>query len=336
MATLKKLNNKWQAQVRMRGVRKARSFTKKQLASSWASKVETEIINGTYQDNNELLRMSVKALMELYFDHKRHSTDHGSRLKDEVNKLSRYPIGSIRLGYLNGKHVASFRDQLLSEGLAKSTTRKYLGLLQRAIDIGRKELGIPINHNPVMLVSKPREDDSRDRVLEEHEWERLLEECSKSSVHFLKQLVILARETTCRRSEILRITRYDINFEKGTLHIPKTKNGSPRTIGLSPRAMEVLKSIPISVDGSYFKSPFKSIDNLGNVISKAFARAVKNANIKDFRLHDVRHMSASDRAMQGWSIAELSAQGGWKSLSQLKRYTHVKGEHLAQKLRQDG
>ena len=111
MATLKKLNNKWQAQVRMRGVRKARSFTKKQLALSWASKVETEIINGTYQDNNELLRMSVKALMELYFDHKRHSTDHGSRLKDEVNKLSRYPIGSIRLGYLNGKHVASFRDQ---------------------------------------------------------------------------------------------------------------------------------------------------------------------------------------------------------------------------------
>ena len=320
----------------MKGVNERRSFTKKQLASTWANKVEAEIINGTYENNNEFLGMSVKALMELYYDHKKNQTDHASRLKDEINKLSRYPIGSIRLGYLNGKHVASFRDQLLSEGLAKSTTRKYLGLLQRAIDIGRKELGIPITHNPVMLVSKPREDDSRDRVLEEHEWERLLEECSKSSVHFLKQLVILARETTCRRSEILRITRYDINFEKGTLHIPKTKNGSPRTIGLSPRAMEVLKSIPISVDGSYFKSPFKSIDNLGNVISKAFARAVKNANIKDFRLHDVRHMSASDRAMQGWSIAELSAQGGWKSLSQLKRYTHVKGEHLAQKLRQDG
>ena len=333
---MRKRNNKWFVEVRMKGVNERRSFTKKQLASTWANKVEAEIINGTYENNNELLGMSVKALMELYYDHKKNQTDHASRLKDEINKLSRYPIGSIRLGYLNGKHVASFRDQLLSEGLAKSTTRKYLGLLQRAIDIGRKELGIPITHNPVMLVSKPREDDSRDRVLEEHEWERLLEECSKSSVHFLKQLVILARETTCRRSEILRITRYDINFEKGTLHIPKTKNGSPRTIGLSPRAMEVLKSIPISVDGSYFKSPFKSIDNLGNVISKAFARAVKNANIKDFRLHDVRHMSASDRAMQGWSIAELSAQGGWKSLSQLKRYTHVKGEHLAQKLRQDG
>jgi len=44
-------------------------------------------------------------------------------------------------------------------------------------------------------------------------------------------------------------------------------------------------------------------------------------------------MSASDYAMQGWSVSELSAQGGWKSLSQLKRYTQIKGEHLAQKMR---
>ena len=139
-----------------------------------------------------------------------------------MNKISRYPIGSIRLGYLNGKHVASFRDQLLAEGLAKSTTRKYMALLQRALDIGRKELGIPISHNPVMLVSKPREDDLRDRILEEDEWERLLEACDNSSVHFLKVLVLLARETMCRRSELLRITRYDINFDKGTLHLQKT------------------------------------------------------------------------------------------------------------------
>jgi len=336
VATLKKLNNKWQAQVRMKGVRKARSFTKKQLASQWASKVEAEIINGTYEDNSNLITMSVRELIDLYYDHARSKTEHEKRLRDECNKINRYPIGSIRLGYLNGKHVASFRDQLLSEGLVKSTVRKYMGLLQRALDIGRKELGIPMTHNPVMLVTKPREDDTRDRILEEDEWERLLEACDNSTVHFLKALVLLARETMCRRSELLRITRYDINFDRGTLHLPKTKNGSPRTIGLSPRAMEVLKSLPVTVDGSYFKSPFKSNDNLGNLVSKAFARAVKQAGIKNFRLHDVRHMSASDYAMKGWTVSELSAQGGWKTLSQLKRYTQIKGEHLAQKMRQDG
>ena len=161
---MRKRNNKWFVEVRMKGVSERRSFTKKQLASQWANKVEAEIINGTYENNNELVRMSVNELMELYYDHKKVTTEHASRLKDECNKISRYPIGSIRLGYLNGKHVASFRDQLLSEGLAKSTTRKYMALLQRALDIGRKELGIPMTHNPVMLVSKPREDDSRDTI----------------------------------------------------------------------------------------------------------------------------------------------------------------------------
>ena len=66
MATLRKYNNKWQAQVFMKGVRKARSFKKKQLASQWANKVEAEIINGTYEDNNELGLYSY--LLVLFFD----------------------------------------------------------------------------------------------------------------------------------------------------------------------------------------------------------------------------------------------------------------------------
>ena len=84
MATLKKLNNKWQAQVRMKGVRKARSFTKKQLASQWASKVEAEIINGTYEDNSNLITMSVRELIDLYYDHAKHKTEHEKRLSERI------------------------------------------------------------------------------------------------------------------------------------------------------------------------------------------------------------------------------------------------------------
>ena len=72
----------------MKGVRIARSFTKKQLASNWSHKVETDIINGTYEDNNELVKMSVVELMDLYYDHKQHSTDHADRLQDECNTIT--------------------------------------------------------------------------------------------------------------------------------------------------------------------------------------------------------------------------------------------------------
>ena len=92
MAYMTKRNGKWQAQVKMKGIKRAKSFTKKALASQWANKVEVEIINGTYQDNNELVKMSVGELVDLFFDHTRLNTAHESRLRDECNKLKRYPI----------------------------------------------------------------------------------------------------------------------------------------------------------------------------------------------------------------------------------------------------
>ena len=83
MATIRKLRGKWQAIVRTRGIQTSRVFTKKQLASDWANKVEAEIINGTYQDNNELIKISVRELIDLYYDHAKHKTEHEKRLRDE-------------------------------------------------------------------------------------------------------------------------------------------------------------------------------------------------------------------------------------------------------------
>ena len=80
MATVRKLKGKWQAIIRTRGIQTSRVFTKKQLASDWANKVEAEIINGTYQDNNELIKISVRELIDLYYDHARSKTEHEKRL----------------------------------------------------------------------------------------------------------------------------------------------------------------------------------------------------------------------------------------------------------------
>ena len=43
---------------------------------------------------------------------------------------------------------------------------------------------------------------------------------------------------------------------------------------------------------------------------------------------------ASRMAMKGWTITEIAQQGGWKELRVLKRYTHLKPEYLADKLKQ--
>jgi integrase len=80
---------------------------------------------------------------------------------------------------------------------------------------------MPINGNPVRLISKPKENKPRDRRLEDGEEERLLLSCSPGKNPYLLPLVILAIETAlrglwsraCRRAEINDLHLHDLRHE---------------------------------------------------------------------------------------------------------------------------
>lgn len=54
--------------------------------------------------------------------------------------------------------------------------------------------------------------------------------------------------------------------------------------------------------------------------------------LTDLRFHDLRHEATSRLFEKGLGIMEVASMTGHKSLSMLKRYTHVEAERLAQKL----
>lgn len=54
--------------------------------------------------------------------------------------------------------------------------------------------------------------------------------------------------------------------------------------------------------------------------------------LKDLRFHDLRHEATSRLFEKGLGIMEVASMTGHKSLSMLKRYTHIEAERLAQKL----
>ena len=59
------------------------------------------------------------------------------------------------------------------------------------------------------------------------------------------------------------------------------------------------------------------------------------AGIKDFHWHDLRHEAVSRLFERGMNVMEVSAVSGHKSLSQLKRYTHLKPADLLLKMNAD-
>ena len=62
-------------------------------------------------------------------------------------------------------------------------------------------------------------------------------------------MVLFSIETAIRKGELLQMRHDHINFDKHTLLIPETKTGKPRTIPLSPKAIEILQSMPRRLDG---------------------------------------------------------------------------------------
>ena len=262
--------------------------------------------------------MKLKDLLKLYYDKYKTKVRRPKYFQYGINLLCKQNIGNITLIKLNSRHIAEFRDERLDAGKSPSTVKKYLGLISRAYKVGKRELDLPLQHNPVASITKPREPHGRERVLTDEELNRLLEAASESSIYFMRQIIVLAIETLCRRGEVLNLKRSDVDYYNRTAHIKVTKNNIPRAIGLSPLAVSTLQALPPTIDGKFI--------NLGSIggFEKAFRRCVRKANLKDFHFHDLRHLGATKLAKQGWTTLELAAQGGWRSTSMVTvSYTHL-------------
>ena len=210
---------------------------------------------------------------------------------------------------------------------SSSTVRKYLLLISRAITIGIKELGIPFDHNPVSMVNLPVDPIHRDRVLSKSEKVELLNAAEDSSYYYMKSVIELAIETLCRRGEIFNLNYKDCDLVTGEALVRWTKNGKPRKIGLSTRAIEIIRSLPRTVDGRLFN--IKSTSGF----EKRFRAVVRKAGILDFSFHDLRHTGATYLAEKGWTTLELMQQGGWSSAEMVARYANIGAKHLAKRLK---
>ena len=190
--------------------------------------------------------------------------------------------------------------------------------------------GIYLPHNQCRLVKREREPNPRDRILVRNEYSRLIEACALSGSKYLKNMVLFSIETAIRVGELLQM-RYDhINFDKRTLLIPFTKIGRPRTIPLSPKAIEILQSMPRRLDGKVFPL---TIDSLRS----CFKIAKRKAKIDGFRWHDLRRHACSLLFEKGFNVPEVQVFSGHRtSTILLSTYTKLDAEKIARKLMKGG
>lgn len=170
----------------------------------------------------------------------------------------------------------------------------------------------------------------RIRWLTPQEAERLL---SLLPSH-LADMAQFSLETGLRRSNVTGLEWSQINLaEKSAwIHPDQAKGGRAISVPLSDTAIEVLMrqrgmQREASHNARVFLYKGKSIKE---VSTKAWYKALKAADIKNFRWHDLRHTWASWHVQRGTPLYVLKELGGWESLEMVQRYAHLSSAHLAQ------
>lgn len=321
----KKGEGQWHVQIRKRGYpSQTKTFTKEADARRWATIIESEMERGIFVSRTEAEATLVKDVLKRYEEEvlptKRGMMPEKSRIKSLMETF-----GDYRLASLSAAQVARFRDDRLKV-VSSQTVIHEINLLNRVLKAATLDWGIALPGGlPTSQVRKPVKPRGRDRRVTPAEIEKILEATESSE---LRAIVTLAVETGMRRNELASLMWDEVDLKKQTAHLPKTKTDVPRTVPLSKAAVAALKSCGCVHSGRVFSLQ-------GESMSQAFERACAphRANVAGVRFHDLRHEATSRLFEKGLNVMEVAAITGHKTLDMLKRYTHLRAEDLAKKLK---
>lgn len=327
MASFRKLKSgKWQASIRKINHKYLyKTFLKKSSAKKWAYKTEVQIEENIYTDYGKLGAIKLNELVIKYRDEIVPNQKAKVSTTYKLNKLLRYKVSDKHLVHLRSSDVYNFQKELIKEKLSPKSVNTYIQLIKQIWNTARKVWAINLpTPSPLELVTLQKVDNERDRILNQSEYNDLLNAASKSKFNYLKDLIIFAYNTGARYSEIISLKRIDVNFEKKIAIFRDTKNGKDRSIPLSNSVIEILKKYP-------FGQNFFNIKNYDS-FKFYFKQACKIANIKNFRFHDLRACFCTNALISGMSESEVASISGHLDWRSLKRYSRIKPEHLLAKI----
>ncbi|MFC1835857.1 site-specific integrase [Thermodesulfobacteriota bacterium] len=170
-----------------------------------------------------------------------------------------------------------------------------------------------------------KENNIRKRILNEEQFENLLNACSTH----IRPVVLTAHYLARRRSEILFLTWDEVDLKEGfvRLRADRTKTKVARSIPIHPRIRAMLGKLPRGIHTArVFLMNGRPFDD----IKKSFRSACKKASLEDFTFHDLRHCAINALRLTGNDYFKTMAVSGHKTMSVFKRYNLVTEAELSE------
>ena len=248
----------------------------------------------------------------------------GSRPQQQRSRLNHWTglLGTIQAADITKNNI-KFGLSRLSKDLSNSTINKYKKAVSVVFNYGIREYDLP--DNPTRYIRSLPEKKGRTRYLSDNERKRLFKACRASKWNKLYLLVLMAITTGARRGELLNLCWNNIDIGKQTAYVLTSKNGEPKVLPLTNSVIEELQKFNRNDSSLIFCSEINP--SKPYFFFKQWKRVREEAELVEFRFHDLRHTTASYLAQNGATLLEIADVLGHKQIEVTKRYAHLCIEH---------
>jgi len=261
-----------------------------------------------------------------YLPHVRlHTSTANSRIRIFSNHIETN-FGNLEFTDLKKIQIYDWRNSLIIRNYKPAMINKIQVIFGQIIDLAealevcedgtRKRLGF----ETLRITEKPQ------NFITKHQLQDLLRACELSSNKDLVNIVKLLAITGARKREILDAKWHNVNIERATLLVPKSKNGSPRIIHLSKTAIELITSLPKTSNEFLFINP--KTQKPYACIYYSWHIALKKVGLEGLRIHDLRHSFASALVNRGVNLYDVQHLLGHNSIKSTQRYAHLEDQRL--------
>lgn len=235
-----------------------------------------------------------------------------------IGKAKRMRLAKRPLHSVTPADVIDFADEI---GGSDNNKRKYISIISHLFRIAIRRWNLPVTNPVTGRIDLPSNGQPRERRLKKGEYEKLM----KALFGEAKAFVIIAIETAMRRSEIFNLRWEHIDKEKGTGLLRDTKNGETRTTIFSDIAMEALDALEWKDEGEVWTISERQLRH-------DWEAAREDIGSPDLHFHDLRHEGTSRLFAIGLNVFEVQSITGHKTLTELRKYTHLNPSNTRKKL----
>ncbi len=294
--------------------------------------------------------LTFQGYIDEYYE--RYARQHHGRPNETISCLTAFNFGDKALTEITLADAEAYRLDRKAEGKAASTINRQMATLKAAL---QRAFDWDLLENNPLVKLKPLKIDKRSvvRFLSEKENKWLLEALVTRDLNKQKgrtsgnqwrekrgydtlpglgaysdnltPMITLALNTGLRRGELWNLAWGDIDFKRAmlTVHGKGAKSGQTRHIPLNAAGLSTLKIHKGKT------SPLPSVPVFGrHDFKKAFSGVLKNAEIENFRFHDLRHTFASRLVMAGVPLNTVRELMGHASLDMTLVYAHLAPDNL--------